>query len=168
LLKPIVFARFFKAIEKFRAIRQDRRTDGRAASRQDSRAANRQASQAANLSSGSDESTSKIKTVRPADTNKYIFVRKDRKQIKVILDDVLYVQSLKDYIKIHMVDQTHIVKQSISAFAEELGDDFIRVHRSYLVNKGKVTAYTKHDIEIGEIEIPIGDSYKEKLSKQFT
>ena len=46
-------------------------------------------------------------------------------------------------------------------------DRFIRVHRSYIVNAQKVSAYTKQDIEIGEIEIPIGDLYKKKVLKQL-
>ncbi len=93
----------------------------------------------------------------------FIFVSKNRKKVKVVFDEILYVESLKDYIKIHLVNESHTVKFSISAFEKELDARFIRIHRSYIVNKNKITAYTKNDIEIGEIEIPIGDNYKKGI-----
>ncbi|WP_299120697.1 LytTR family DNA-binding domain-containing protein [uncultured Winogradskyella sp.] len=94
----------------------------------------------------------------------YIYIRKDRKQIKIKFEDILYVESLKDYVKIHLLDEKHITKYSISAFQKQLDNRFIRVHRSYIVNQNKITAYTKHDIEIGKAEIPIGNNYKEAIS----
>ena len=66
----------------------------------------------------------------------------------------------EDYINIHTTSSKLTIKHGISAFEDKLDDRFIRAHRSYIVNKQKVTAYTKQDIEIGEIEIPIGDLYK--------
>ncbi len=142
LLKPIVFSRFFKAIEKFSA--SLKKTD-----------------------SSLTETSSTINQQREANATKHIFVRKDRKQVKIRLSDILYVQSLKDYIKIFMESGSHIIKQRISAFHDELGHDFLRVHRSYIINKSKITAFTKHDIEIGDIEIPIGDAYRTELHKHL-
>lgn len=97
----------------------------------------------------------------------YIFIRKDRKQVKLFLDTVLYIESLKDYIRIHLKDKSHMIKHSITAFQELLDDRFLRTHRSFIVNTDKMTAYTKHDIEIGDIEIPIGESYAERVKKYF-
>lgn len=133
LLKPITFGRFFKAIEKFLAL-QPQQVDLK------------------------EENTPHAITPK-----EYIFIRKDRKQVKLFLDDVLCVQSIKDYIKIITQDENHIVKNSMNTFLNELDARFIRVHRSYIINRDKVTAYTKSDIEINTIEIPIGDSYKESL-----
>ncbi len=93
----------------------------------------------------------------------FIFVSKNRKKVKMIFDEILYVESLKDYIKIHLDNESHTIKFSISAFEKELDARFIRIHRSYIVNKNKITAYTKNDIEIGEIEIPIGDNYRKGM-----
>ncbi|WP_234418231.1 LytR/AlgR family response regulator transcription factor [Aquimarina aquimarini] len=90
----------------------------------------------------------------------FIFIRKDRKQVKVHFDNILYIESVKDYIKIHLAGENHLIKHSITAFEDNLDDRFLRTHRSYIVNTDKITAYTKHDIEIDAIEIPIGDSYK--------
>lgn len=95
--------------------------------------------------------------------NDFIFIRKDRKQIKIKFEDVLYIESLKDYVKIHLLNEKHMTKYSISSFQKELDNRFIRVHRSYIVNQNKISAYTKNDIEIGDIEIPIGDNYKQEV-----
>jgi two-component system LytT family response regulator len=96
-----------------------------------------------------------------AETNaSFIYVRKDRKQVKVNFDEILYVESIKDYIKIHTKKDNHITKHSISSFEKKLDDRFCRVHRSYIINKDKITAYTKNDIEIENIEVPIGDNFR--------
>ena len=133
LLKPITFARFFKAIEKFKTQQQKVIKE------------------------------THLKEV--SETDDFIFVSKNRKKVKVIFDDILYVESLKDYVKINLVNETHVVKYGISAFEKKLDMRFIRIHRSYIVNRTKVTSYTKSDIEIGSIEIPIGENYKTNISK---
>ncbi|WP_106794192.1 LytTR family DNA-binding domain-containing protein [Aquimarina sp. Aq78] len=94
----------------------------------------------------------------------FVFVNKAKKQIKVLFDDVLYIESLKDYIKIHLENKTLIIKESISNFEKRIDSRFIRIHRSYIINQEKITAYTKNDVEIDEIEIPIGNSYKDNMS----
>ena len=136
LLKPIVFERFFKAIQKF--IKQ---TD-----------------------KGTNESLVSTKTLEA----NFIFVTKNRKKIKINFDDILYIESLKDYIRIHLENDSHTVKYSISAFEKELDSRFIRIHRSYLANKDKITAYTKSDLEINTIEIPIGDNYKKEILRELS
>ena len=93
----------------------------------------------------------------------YIYIRNDRKQVKVKFEDILYIESLKDYIKIHMVDKNYMTRYSISTFHKLLDNRFVRVHRSFIVNQNKISAYTKNDVEIGKVEIPIGDSYKENI-----
>lgn len=98
----------------------------------------------------------------------FIFIRKDRKQVKVYFDTILYVESVKDYIKINCKNEHHLIKHSITNFLEKLDNRFIRTHRSYIVNKDKITAYTKHDIEIDAFEIPIGESYKSELIKTIS
>ncbi len=94
----------------------------------------------------------------------YLFVNKAKKQIRVVFDTILYVESLKDYIKIHFQEAGPLtVKESISAFEQRLDDRFVRLHRSYIVNSEKISAYTKNDVEIGGMEIPIGNNYKDNL-----
>ncbi len=90
----------------------------------------------------------------------YVFVTEDRKQVKITFDDILFIESLKNYIKINTRHKTHLIKSGISSFEDLLDSRFLRVHRSYVVNTDKITAYTKQDIEIDDIEIPIGESYR--------
>ncbi|MFK7932672.1 MAG: LytR/AlgR family response regulator transcription factor [Saprospiraceae bacterium] len=136
LLKPITFERFFRATEKFLHL-QNRTIP---------------------------TSNHTLITAQIAKPD-FIFIRKDRKQVKVLFDSILYIESDKDYIKIHLHDSTHIVKYRISAFQNELDERFLRIHRSFIINVDKMTAYSKHDVEIGTIEIPIGESYRPVVVK---
>lgn len=97
----------------------------------------------------------------PASEN-HIFITIGSKNIKIIFDEILYIESLKDYITIHLENgKSHHVKQNISVFEKLLNAEFIRVHRSFIIQTKKITAYTKNEIEISSVEIPIGISYKE-------
>lgn len=98
----------------------------------------------------------------------FIYVRKNRKQVKVHFNAILYIESIKDYIRIHTENETHITKHSISSFEKKLDNRFIRIHRSYIINKDKITAYTKSDIEIEKIEIPIGDNFRKNITDFLT
>ena len=93
----------------------------------------------------------------------YIYVQSNRKNIKVILDEILYVESLKDYIRIHAHNGKLVVKYGLTAFENQLDQRFLRVHRSFLINRDKVTAFTRQDIEIGDIQVPIGEVYKDQV-----
>jgi DNA-binding LytR/AlgR family response regulator len=97
----------------------------------------------------------------------FLYFRADRKMVKVFLDDMIYIESLKDYIKIHRLDNKPLtVKQSLATIEAMLPKDlFLRIHRSYIVSIDKVTAFTPHDVEIGSIEIPIGRQYSSNLKK---
>ncbi len=97
----------------------------------------------------------------------FVFVNKAKKQIKVLFDDVIYIESLKDYIKIHLRENTLVIKESISSFQKRIDNRFVRIHRSYIVNSEKITAYTKNDVEIGVIEVPIGNSYKTVIADKL-
>jgi len=90
----------------------------------------------------------------------HIYVRSNKKNIKVLFSSIEYIESIKDYIRIHLANSTLMLKHGITAFEDKLDSRFVRVHRSYIVNKDKVTAFTKNDIEIGTTEIPIGEHYK--------
>lgn len=135
LLKPIVFERFFKAIEKFL---------------------------------GSSTKDPEVNANEFKEKQKYIYVKSNSKNIKVLFNDINYIESIKDYIRVHLINsKTILVKHGISAFDEKLDDRFLRVHRSFIVNKEKVTAFTKQDVEIGTIEIPIGGLYKEDVFSEL-
>ncbi|MEO0571083.1 MAG: LytTR family DNA-binding domain-containing protein [Bacteroidota bacterium] len=96
-----------------------------------------------------------------AQGKEYLFLKINRKKVKVIMEDILYIESLKDYIHIHLSENKLLVKMQLGQIMEHLPSYFIRVHRSYIINTTKVTAYTAEDIEIGALEIPIGGTYKD-------
>lgn len=92
----------------------------------------------------------------------HIFVSSGSRNIKIIFEEILYIESLKDYITIHLEnDKSHHLKQNISAFEKLLDSNFVRVHRSFIIQTKKLTAYSKNEVEINNVEIPIGSSYKE-------
>jgi DNA-binding LytR/AlgR family response regulator len=93
----------------------------------------------------------------------HIYVNANKKFIKLEFDDISYVESMKDYVKIHSSNKSVVTKEPISSFAAKLPAEFLRIHRSFIVNTKKVTAFTKVDVEINETEIPIGSSYKETV-----
>lgn len=96
-----------------------------------------------------------------APTPEEIFVRADRKMVKILLDDILYIEGLKDYVKIILKNKTIVTKKLISHIAAELpNEQFIRIHKSFIINKKQIDAITAHDVEIGKYEIPIGRKYK--------
>jgi two-component system, LytTR family, response regulator len=97
----------------------------------------------------------------------FVYVRANRKMVKVKYSEILYIESMKDYVRI-MLKQNKplLVKQSITSMKEMLPANlFIRIHRSYIVAVQNVTAFTNQDVEIGGTEIPIGRLYSQHISK---
>lgn len=92
-----------------------------------------------------------------------MYVNVNKRFVKIIFEDILFIESVKDYIHIHNENGTIITKEKISVFEQKIPDHFLRIHRSFIVNRQKITAFTSHDVEIGKKEIPIGASYKEKV-----
>lgn len=97
--------------------------------------------------------------------NDYILVKSGNKHHKVILDEIVYIESLKDYIQIHLENDKAIVsKYKLGDIEQELMTyNFLRVHRSYIINTAKITAFSTHDIDVNNQEIPIGTSYKSSV-----
>lgn len=97
----------------------------------------------------------------------FVYFRAERKMIKVKYADLVYVESMKDYIKIVRVNEKPLlVKQSISSLEDVLPENlFLRIHRSFIVAVDKINAFTNHDVEIGGKEIPIGRLYAQQVSK---
>lgn len=94
----------------------------------------------------------------------FITVKSDRRYVRVRLDEILYVECLKDYLAIRREGSNIVTRMTIKAMEEMLPrDKFMRVSRSYIVNRLKVDAFDSNDIFIGDKEIAIGLSYKEKV-----
>ena len=96
----------------------------------------------------------------------FVYFRIDRKMKKVMLDDILYIESMKDYIKLFTSEGTLITKQSISSVEEMLPEkEFARVHRSYIISLNNIKSFTAEVIEIGNTNIPIGKLYRSDAMK---
>ena len=96
----------------------------------------------------------------------FVYVRADRKMVKVLLDDIDYIESMKDYIKIVTRQGVVITRQSISSVEAMLPEkEFVRVHRSYIVSLRKIRSFTHELLEIGKTEIPIGKLYRNGVMK---
>lgn len=133
LLKPITFSRFFKAVNKYLDSLHSR----------------------------------KILTSRQApiedSEDSFLFVNAQRKRIKVVFEEVSFLESTKDYVQIYLPDKRVSTKDTITEFEKKLPSYFLRVHRSFIVNTRKITAFNAQDIEVEGQEIPIGISYKKEV-----
>lgn len=108
-------------------------------------------------------------TVEEKKNESFVYFRADRKMVKVMLDDILYIESMKDYIKVHTVQGVIITKQSISSVEAMLPQKlFVRTHRSFIVSINKIKSFTNELVEIDKTDIPIGKLFRNGVMKVFT
>jgi len=99
----------------------------------------------------------------------FVYFRADRKMVKVMLDDILYIESMKDYIKVFTMHGVIITKQSISSVEAMLPDKlFVRTHRSFIVSINKIKSFTNELVEIDKTDIPIGKLFRNGVMKVFS
>ncbi|HAF29500.1 MAG TPA: DNA-binding response regulator [Bacteroidales bacterium] len=99
----------------------------------------------------------------------YIILKSDKKNYKIPFKDILYIESLDNYIKVYTSDFSIICYESLSGIEKELPDsDFIRIHRSFIVNYSKVEVFTSAFVEIAGRRFTIGRNYKDGLTKWFS
>lgn len=137
LLKPVAFDRFIKAIEKVKDRLKKRQ-----------------------LANGN---------VEESDTPDYIFVKADGKHIKVTLNDIYYVEGLKDYVIIHLKDSriiTHNTMKNIESLLMKL-DNFIRIHRSYIINLKHVKEIEGNSFRIKDELLTIGTTFKDEVQQKL-
>jgi DNA-binding LytR/AlgR family response regulator len=140
LLKPISFQRFLKAVDKYQLSRNPRHFK---------------------------TATSPERDVQDGAMG-FIYVKSDKKMVRVMLKDLLYIEGLKDYVKVHTTETSIITYQTLTYFEEKLsGDQFIRIHRSYIVSLNHIHAYNATQIEIGKVSIPIGSSYAREIIRKL-
>lgn len=135
LLKPFSFDRFFKAVTKARDIHRLRR--------------GAESSGAATI---------------PAAAPDYVMIRVDYATVRIDLADILFVEGLKDYVKIATEQKTHVTKSSMKNVEDRLpADRFKRVHKSFIVNLDKVQAFENNHLVIGGHRIPLGSNNREEF-----
>ncbi len=99
-------------------------------------------------------------------TESFVYFRADRKMVKVMLQDILYIESMKDYVKVFTTNGMIITKQSISSVEAMLPEkDFIRTHRSFIVATRHIKSFTAELIELQNMEIPIGKLFRNEVMK---
>ena len=134
LLKPISFERFLKAVNKVLQL---------------------------NISAAQARPTSATKEKQNGESNSFLYFRAERKMVKVFFRDILYVEGLKDYIRIVTDNKTIVTKYVLSTLEEMLpANEFLRIHKSYIVAVYKIDSYNADTIHIAKHELPIGRLYK--------
>ena len=95
----------------------------------------------------------------------FVYLKVDRDMKKVFLNEILYIESWKDYVKLFLSNgKTLLVKQSISSMETLLSDHkFLRVHRSYMVSLNKISGYNGVSVQLESTDIPIGRLYKQMV-----
>lgn len=100
--------------------------------------------------------------------NDCFFVRSDRKMIKISYPELLFIESLSDYLKIHLKDKSVVTRETLVNIEAKLPQkDFIRIHRSFIVALNAIDSFTNEYIEIGKKQIPISRSYKNDVLKRL-
>ncbi len=136
LLKPITFERFLKAID-----RVTQRLESKVAPAQD-----------------------KTEKILQDPGKPFVFVKDGTKLVKIMLDDILYVEGLKDYVTIHTKTQKVVSLQRLKTLEDQLPPDkFIRIHNSFIVALNAIDVIHKGDVQIRDVMLPIGETYKKSF-----
>jgi len=131
LLKPITFERFLKSVNKFYQ-----------------------------TNPGEVQLVSRASADKIADES-FIYVKENKKIVKVYLSEIKYIEGLSEYVQIHTDKRKIITKTSMTQMEEKLlSENFLRIHKSYIVSVSKIEAFTANTIEINGKELPIGRSFK--------
>jgi two-component system, LytTR family, response regulator len=97
----------------------------------------------------------------------FAFFNVNKTMVKVMFEDILYVESMREYVYIHTVREKIITKISTQEIEQILKPAFLRIHRSFIVNLTKITAFNAEDVFIGTRVLPIGASYKSQVENIF-
>lgn len=102
-------------------------------------------------------------------SQQYLFIRADYTLIKIAVAEILYIEGLDDYLKIHLPNRNPVVaRMTMKAILQKLpAKEFIRVHRSFIVPKSKIESIRNKNIFVSGAEIPIGTSYQQDFYNQF-
>jgi len=108
-------------------------------------------------------------SVQQQETYDFTFFRCDRKMVKIAFDELLYTESYGDYIKLHTSLETCITRETTTTVIDKLPEQqFIRTHRSFIVNISKIDSFTNEQITIGRTAIPISRSYRDPVAQRLT
>jgi len=104
----------------------------------------------------------------PAETNNYIFVKSDKKQIKIDINEIKFIESYGNYVNIYTSNEKVITKQTLFDFEKQLPlNAFIRIHKSYIVAYHHIKYIEGNYVSIGEKQLPIGRVFRDNILKMF-
>ena len=96
----------------------------------------------------------------------YIYVKSDKKMIRIMLNEILYIEGFGNYVKVITEKKEIVTYQTLNLLEKELTKDgFLRIHKSFIISLKKVESFTNDSVEITKREIPIGNSYKQSVIK---
>lgn len=102
------------------------------------------------------------------DDHPFVFVSSDKRNVKICLEEILYIESKRDYILIKTDSKEVNTYQTITYMEERLPDSqFVRVHRSFIINLNKIESWSNNEIELKEAKIPIGRTYKREALRKL-
>lgn len=97
-----------------------------------------------------------------------IFIKVNKQQVRIPLEDILFLESLKEYCKIHTADRYWLTQATLAEMESRLpAGRFLRTHRSYIVHLEQITAFGAAEISLGKVRLPIGKTYREEVQKQL-
>ena len=106
--------------------------------------------------------------MEPLRTDSHIFIKVDKKMVKINIDEIIFIEGMKEYIKVVTVDKTYITHKSLSSQSEELpSDQFMRIHKSYTIALDKVKFIEGNRIQIYSYTIPIGRNYSKDVKSRI-
>lgn len=99
----------------------------------------------------------------------YLFIKVNKEQVKVHFKDIRYIESLKDYIKIHTHTESYVTYNRLSYMEEVLPEHrFVRIHKSYIISLSDLKSYGNDFVKIGDAELPVGRIYKQKFQEALS
>lgn len=102
------------------------------------------------------------------DSNDFMYIRTGKMVHKVLLKNIMYVESLKDYVNIHTPERTITARQTLSSIENMLNEEqFMRIHRSFIISINHINGFTATTISIADKNLPIGRNYKQQVFHQL-
>lgn len=98
-------------------------------------------------------------------SDEVLTVKSDRRYVRLRVDEITFVEGLKDYLIIHTADRRVVTRMTVKSLEEALPPKFLRVGKSYIVNRDKIDSFDNNDLYIGSSVVPIGVSYKQEVLK---
>lgn len=108
------------------------------------------------------------KNVAEAATSEYFFIKADNKLIRILFDEVLFVEALQNYVTIHTTGKKYMTYLTFKSVEDYLpGDKFIKVHKSYIISASKVDSIEGNEIRIGQHHIPVSRNQKDEVMEKL-